>query len=503
MKTLLTIDIGTTSVKICIFKQDFKMLCQSMEEYKLKTKGNDIVELEAEAYWKAVKNGIRSLLSDKKVSANDISAIAITTQGETLIPVDENGKALNNAIVWLDGRAVEEAKYINSKFSAKKIFSITGIPECNGLCPVSKLLWFKNNLKDIYEKTYKFLMLEDYIILKLTGKFVTEKSLASTSGYFDIVNDCVWKEILQYIEVDECKLPDFLECGEIVSKVLPSIASELGISENTVVVTAAMDQTCGAVGAGNIQPGIITETTGTALCIGATSNTFEVNDINLVPIYRHIEKNKYLAIPVSMTAGIVLKWFKDVFCKEEALSANQRKISVYSILDEMAERSPVLANGLLLLPHFNGMLQPYNKPKAKGSFWGVGLETTKDDFVRAIFEGVAYMLRENVELVESLLNIKVNEIRSLGGGAKSNIWCGIKADITGKDIILMNESECTSLGAAILSSVALGLHENVSKAVSVANTVKSKITSNEDIHKQYVQGYSVYSEIFQCIKELY
>jgi xylulokinase len=501
-KKILTIDIGTTSVKTAVFDEKLKMISSFTEEYTLDT-NDGYIELEAEKYWLMVKNGIEKLCAKSRIDKTQISVIAITTQGETLIPVNIEGIPLRKAIVWLDGRASKESEFINRKYDKQSFYARTGIPECTGLCPISKLLWIKTHEPDVYKNTYKFLLLEDFIILKFTGKFVTEKSLLTTTGYFDIVEDRIWDEILDYIQVDREKLPEALECGTIVSTVKKDVARELGLDDKTFVVTSAMDQTAGAVGAGNLTPGIVTETTGTALSIATTTETPDFSHPSRVTLYRHIYKNKYLYIPICMTAGIILKWFKDEFCKDEIEQSKREKRSVYEVLDEIVEHVPPLSNGLVLLPYFTGVIQPDNNPKARGVFFGVSLGTKKAHFIRSIYESVAFLLLENIELLEQIGGNSIREIRSLGGGSKSKIWLQIKADVTGKEIISMTENECTSLGAAIIGGVAIGMFKNVEEASKIANAPKEYFKPNKDLLAKYQKGYSAYKEIYKRLKTLF
>jgi len=503
MKKILTFDIGTTSVKTTVFDENLKSVGYSNEEYELITGGNGIVELEAEKYWLAVKSGLEGVCRNSGINREDLCTIAITTQGETLIPLDQEGNVLRNAIVWLDGRAAKESEFINEKYSKQEFYSKTGIPECTGLCPVSKLLWIKNNEPEVYKNTYKFMLLEDFIIYRLTGRFVTEKSLLCSTGYFDIQADELWDDILKATEVDKDKIPEPLECGVVVGPLTKGAACELGLRQDTVVATAAMDQTAGAVGAGNLKPGIVTETTGTALALAATVENPDFNDSLRVTLYRHIYKNQYLYLPVCMTAGIVLKWFKDEFCNEEFEQSRRENRSVYAVLDELVEKTPPLSNGLVLLPYFTGVIQPDNNPLAKGVFFGVGLETKKNQFIRSIFEAVAYLLRENIELVERMIKTTMTEIRSLGGGANSKIWLKIKADVNGKRIVSMVENECTSLGAAILGSVATGMFESPEKAAAAANEIKACFIPDKALFEQYQEGYTTYREIYNRMKTLF
>lgn len=503
MKYFLTYDVGTTSVKTCIFNEQLKMQGYSNEEYELITKAGGIVEAIPARYWEAVQSGTLRACQNAGVAPAQISAISITTQGETLIPVDQEGEALYNAIVWLDERAGKEAEELSRRFDATQFYAKTGITELNGYVPVAKLVWIQKHLPEVYAQTYKFLLLEDYLIMRLTGAFVSEKALLSTSGWFDIADDCIWQEMLDAAGLDAQKLPDAKECGWIVDMpVRPEVRAALGLSENIVVVTSAMDQTTAALGAGNIIPGIVTETTGTGMCIGATVTKPDFYDASRVNLYRHIEAGKYLIIPVCMTAGMVLKWFKDEFCKWEQEEAKTRGCSAYDIISEQVAQIPPLANGLMLIPYLTGTLQPDNNPDARGIFYGVGLDTKRAHFQRAIFEAIAYMLRENVELIERVEHIHATEIRALGGGAKSKVWRQIKADVNATRIVSMCEEECSSLGAAMLAAVALGVYPNAETAASAGNRVAEGLEPNASLANAYDAAFEKYKKLYQVTKGL-
>lgn len=503
MDLILTFDIGTTSVKTCIFNKELSILGSSTLEYQLVTPAPGIVELPPEIYWDTCRKGVMGAAADAGVSLTDVKAISITTQGETMIPVDAQGNALHNAIVWLDERAHAEAADISARFDTETFYAHTGVPECNGYCPVSKLLWFRRNKTDIYDAAHKFLLLEDFIIQRLTGKFVTEKSLLCTTGYYDIMADTMWDKMLTTMDLDAAKLPEALECGTIVGKVLPAVAEELGLNPEAVVITAAMDQTAAAVGAGNLIPGIVTETTGTAMCIGATADHPDMHHPARITVYRHIYPGKYLLLPVCMTAGMVFKWFKDSFCQEEARQAEAEGISVYDLLGNQAAQVPAGANGLTLIPYFTGVIQPDNDPNARGIFLGVGLDTKKPEFVRSIFEGIAYMLRENLSLIEVVDGQKITAVRSLGGGSKSRIWRQIKADVCGVEIDSMAESECTSLGAAILAAVSLGYYADASSAAAVGNALGEQLTPDESKKELYDKGFARYQRVWQQCRPIF
>lgn len=493
----LTVDVGTTAIKVSAVEENFHMLTCRRLEYQLNTEGNKVT-FPSEIYWEKTKQGIQDII--QQVGKEAIVGITVTTQGETLIPVDHNGKALYDAVVWLDGRAEKQGEKIRQLAGPDVFYQMTGIPECNGLCPVSKILWFLEEEPELYQKTAYFLLLEDYIIYKLTGFIVTEKSLLCTTGYFNMQTDEVWTELLVRAGIDPEKIPPAMDCGKMVGELSEEAVKETGLCAGTKVVTGAMDQVCGALGAGNDKAGELAETTGTALCIGKTIKSGPIHTTYQIPVYRHYRKELQLLLPVCMTAGLALKWFKDTFCLFETEKAARAGRDIYDILSDMAETSPPLAKGMIMLPYLAGSLQPYHAPEFRGGFHEVSLECGLEDFVRALMEGVCYMLKENLLLLDEVQSSKGNHMISMGGGARSSIWCQIKADVTGKKVIVREESETASIGAAMLCALGLGKIQSLDSARRQGEKEKVYFPEEERM-KLYEKGYERYSRLLKKLVE--
>lgn len=503
MKTILTFDIGTTAVKSCVFDGALCLLGCANNEYALVTDAPGRVELPAETYWEAVCRGAAEAMSRAGIDPRSVAAVSVTTQGETLIPVGRDGRALRRAVVWLDQRADAQAARLAERFGAERFYAETGLPELNGYTPVAKLMWIRENEPEIYEKTDKFLLLEDYILMRLTGRKVTEKALVCSTGWYRFEGDGYWTEILEAAGIGAEKLPELLECGETVGGVLPEVRARLGLSEDVRAVAGAMDQTAGAVGAGNLAPGCITETTGTALCIGASMTARPAGRAEHITTYRHIRSGLYLLMPICMTAGMFLKWFKDNFCEAESAQAEREGRSVYALIDDIVAGTKPGAGGLVALPYLTGSLQPHNDPNARGVFFGVGLDTKKPQFLRAVFESVAFMLRENVELTEEMTGAAAGRILSLGGGAKSPVWCRIKADVTGVPIAVPAQTECTSLGVAALAAVSLGLYGSPEEAARAAAGVSAEYRPDPAAKAVYDRTYGKYRALYERLAPLF
>lgn len=492
MKKLITLDVGTTAVKASIFSEDLNLLATDVREYRLEAPGPGLLELDPDIYWDNAVAGVRSVLEQTGTKPEEAAAITCTTQGETLIPVDKAGNALHKAVIWLDSRAQEEADEIARHITPEQFYSTTGVPEINGYCPVAKVLWFKKNLPETYSNTAKFLLLEDYLVCRLSGKVVTNPSIMCTTGYFDISGNKLWDLIMEVSGLDPQKIPDLLPCGTVVGGLCDKAASELGLTSDTVVTTGAMDQTAGAVGAANIREGIVSETTGTAMVIAATTEKPHLDHLSAVNVYTHAVPGMYLNISMVQTAGMVQKWFRDELCKDLEGS------TAFADMSKLAAAAPPLSKGVMVYPHFTGIQEPLNDPNARGVIFGIGLDADRGCLIRAIYEGIGYTLRENLELMD----LKPERIISLGGGSKSEEWNQIKADICAAAVEVPVISEAASLGAAILGGIAAGILKDIDSAVKLVRTDRTypPMDGNTVL---YEKGYKKYQKMYECFSPLF
>ena len=452
------IDIGTTSVKTAVFNEALEQKISLTADYTLDAHG-DIVEFDGEKYWEIVKGEIEKVRSE-----HGIDALAVDTQCETLILTDENGTPVRPAIVWLDNRATKEAEIITEHFGHKRVYEVTGQPEITATWPACKLLWVKRNEPGVWARTKKVFLLEDWILYKMTGKFISEKTLQSSTIYFDIHNAKWWGEMLDFIGVSEDMLPK-----------LYSSAVEVGEYEGTRVVTGAIDQIAGAIGAGVVKKGIVSEMTGTTMVIFMPSDNVPVYDEkSIVPCHYNYD-DKYCLLSWTPTAGMALKWFKNSLCENFS----------FRELDELAESVPAGSDGVTFLPYLCGSTMPKYNPAARGSFTGLTTEHHRGHFVRAVMESVTCMLKSNLDY----LGLDVDEIRAMGGGANSPLWCQMKADMTGKRLVTLKNKETACLGSAILAAVGVGAFESVEKAaekIEFSKVYESKGTDYTECYDRYL-----------------
>ncbi|MGB9640622.1 MAG: xylulokinase [Anaerolineales bacterium] len=500
MELLLGIDAGTTSVKAGLFTPDGECLAIARYEYQLDTPQADRAELNPEIYWQACCAAVNQAIQSAAISPQQIIALSVSSQGETIITLDRFGKPIYPALIWLDNRAVKEAEKLAQSF-ADDVYLICGIPEIIPTWSACKILWLKENEPKVFAQAEKYLLVQDYLIYRLTGQYVSNASVACTSMLFDIVHDKWWQPVLDQIGISERQLPRIVPSGAFVGQVSELAAQQLNLLPTTKVIAGGMDQCVGAIGAGNIQPGTISETTGAALVIQATIPAPDLDKSRVIPVYSHSIPGQYLFAPVCPTAGMAYKWFRDTFGQPELSLAQAQQLDPFELLNQLAEEAPAGCDGLVMLPHLMGAISPMPNPSARGTFFGFTLHHQRAHFARAVLEGVAFLLKQNLERIEQS-GIHISEIRSTGGGARSALWNQIKANVCGLPIITLENEETALLGNAILAGVASQVFPTVQAGVAAMVKPKAKIQPNQDQEK-YIQPYQIYRDVDETLRPVF
>ena len=477
---ILAIDVGTTAVKVVLFNTRGCPAGCRVCEYVLDKPCPDYVEVDPEVYWRAAADGIAGILRDTGVSPDRIKAVGVTSQGETLIVLDRNGRPLRKAMVWLDNRAGAEAAQIAGRFSREEVYRVTGQQDIVPTWTAAKILWIRNHEPAVFARVAKFLLVEDYLIYRLTGVFATDHALNPSTLYYDLVKGCWWPEMLDFLGITAAQLPELHNSGAVAGHV----TAELGLARDTVVTVAPIDQVAAAVGAGNFAPGAVTETTGSAMAICATLDHPGYDPQMQIGLYRHALPGRYILMPWVPTAGMVFRWFRDELGNGDD----------YSALAQLAAAVPPGSDGLLLLPHLSGAFCPEVNPAARGVFYGITPAHTRGHFVRAIFEAVAFMLRDNLTVLERL-GVNCREVRSLGGAARNPLWLQIKADVLNRPVKVPAEVETTGMGTAMLAAVGAGLFASVTEAAAAMNAVVREFEPQPETAAIYADCYRKYLQI--------
>ncbi len=500
MNYLLALDVGTTSVKVGLFQPDGRCLAIALQEYTLISNSVEQAELDPNTYWTAASKSIREVIMQAKVDPASVSGLAVSSQGETTIVVDSEGKPLRNALVWLDNRAVQQAEKIKTTLG-DNVYETTGIPEVIATWPACKVLWIKENEPQVFAKAARFLLVQDFLVHRLCGNFVTDGSISCTTLYYDIIAHAWWPKALEAMGIDDSQLPDLLPVGAVAGNLTPAAAAELGLMVQTKVILGGMDQAVGAIGAGNIGVGVISETTGAALAIQASISEPMIDKTKQTPVYVHSVPNEYLFVPVCPTAGMAFKWFKDNFGTGETAQAAIEQSSAYEILNRLAEAVPAGSDGLVMLPHLMGAFSPESNPSARGVFSGFTLHHGKGHFVRAIQEGVAFMLRRNLELIEKS-GVEIKEVRTTGGGSRGRLWNQIKADVCNRPFVTLENEDTALVGDAILAGVACGVFPSIVDGVEKMVSLHDCILPGDNVNA-YEEAYQRYCKLDSSLADYF
>ena len=473
----LGVDVGTTGVKAVLFDRSGAELGAGLAEYKLETPRPDIVELDAEVYWQSVCSAVKEAFAASPAAPQQLRALSVTGQAETLIMVDKDFRPLRKAIVWLDNRAADEAKKIEERFGAEELFRMSGQTEMLPCWPAAKILWYRNHEPELFRRTAHYLMVEDYILHKLTGRCVTCRGLLPSTLYYDIRTGEYSPAMLDHLGIAAAQLPELLDCGESAGV---CIANDSLVPAGVTAAAAPLDHVCGNLGSGCSSPGVISETTGCTLALCAAFPKLVYDEEKRISTYLGFAPGSFVLLPWAPTAGMLLKHFRDEF--SGGLS--------YRELDEMAEKVAPGSDGLLLLPHCAGSVSPVCNPAARGVAYGVTLAHKKKHWARAVMESVAFLLCDNVEALRQL-GAQITAIRTLGGASASALWLQIKADVLELPLAVVACKEATSLGAAILGAAARGDFDDPGSAatgmVKIARVVEPG--ENRKIYRECFEKY--------------
>jgi xylulokinase len=302
--------------------------------------------------------------------------------------------------------------------------------------------------------------------------------------------------------VTEGQFGRLVEPGAAIGKLDARGAAEAGLSVSTLAVAGALDQTIGALGAGNVTPGVVSETTGGALAVVATTAGPVFDPLRRLPCFYHARPGHYCLFPWGQTAGMALKWFRDEFYRAERVAAAQAGSDAYDLITAEAELAPPGCDGMTALPHLEGAFTPEYNPAARAVFFGATLRSGRGHFARALMEGVTYMLKRQVDLIEGL-GVEVGEIRSIGGGARSPLWLRMKADTLGKTVRTVESEETACLGAAMLGAVATGCYAGLDEAATAMVRLKGTIEPDPKHRAAYAEGYARYCELYDRLAPMF
>ncbi len=491
------VDIGTSGCKAAVFDENGNQMALAYREYDLLSPQPGWAELDSDEVIDKCFAVIREAAAN--TPGGNVGGLGIGSQGEAFVPVDKEGRVLSNAIVSSDSRAADYAVKWPREFDETKLYEITG-HTAHPLFSLFKLLWLRDHRPEIWAQAVKFLCFEDFLQFRLGVDPAISWPLAGRTMLFDVRRHVWSTDLLDAVGLTADKLARPLAGGSVAGRVAPETARDLGLAEDAFVVTAGHDQPCGALGAGVTSPGVAMYATGTVECITAAFSepvfTENLRSNNLCT-YDHVVPGMYATIAYSLTGGNILKWFRDEFGMVEVQEAQKAGKDAYDLILANVEDKP---SGLLVLPYFTPSGTPYFDTELAGAMLGLRLSTTRGEFVRALLEGVTYEMRLNLEILQES-GCEVRELRAVGGGAKSDLWTQLKADIMGKPVAVLNVTEAVSLGAAMLARAA-DTDESLAELVERwIRPIGMKLPRPENA-AVYDEQFATYRQLYPLLKKL-
>lgn len=504
---LLGLDVGTTGCKAVVFDTEGNQLGSGFREYQIDSDASGKAEQDAERVWALSQEVIREAIarsvgasgSDKR-SAGEVAALGISVQGDAIIPVDEKARALSPAILGMDYRPAREAELIADRFGAKELFERTGMRP-HPVNSLIKLLWLRENHPETYRRAHRIVTYADFILAKLTGRFVIDNSMASRTMAFNLRDRCWDRGLLGELDVSPELFSEVVPSASAVGTILPAVADTIGLSDRVLVVAGAHDQPAAAVGSGVIDGGQAGVNTGTAEVLSAVSNTPLLGpDVfaSYYPCYLHAVPERYFTFALNHVGGLLLRWYRDNFATAEVEQAKREQKDVY---ETIISKMPAKPTPVLVLPHFNGSGTPWCDMESKGAIVGLSIATTRHDIARSILESQSYELKINLEKLRGV-GLPLSSVSAIGGGARSKDWLAIKASILDMPLKTLRCKESGCLGAAILAGAGAGIYSTVADGVKRAVQYESVVEPDRSLVGYYHDRFAVYRELYPTLLPL-
>ncbi|MFB6272682.1 MAG: xylulokinase [Salinibacter sp.] len=503
---ILAHDLGTTGDKATLYASDGTLVDSCFSPYETDYPEVNWVEQRPSDWWAAVCQATQALIHTTGLNPDEIGVVSFSGQMLGCLPVDEDGQPLRNAIIWADHRAVDEAQQLADVVGLETFYRITG-HRASASYSAPKLMWVRDNEPRVFEKTHRMLQAKDYIVHRLTGQFATDHTDASSTNVYDL-NKRDWSDtLLDATGLPKDVLPPIYASTDVVGEVTADAADQSGLAPGTRVVIGGGDGLCAAAGAGSVREGIGYSYLGSSgwIAMSAQNPLFDPDMRTFT--WAHLDPELVSPNGTMQSAGGALQWARDAFCQSEVQAAEQVGLDSYQLIDQHVENCPAGARGLIFLPYLLGERSPRWHPDARGAFVGLARHHTKREMVRAVMEGVCCNLRIVLDALTAQ-GPSVDEIRVIGGGARSSVWRQIMADIY-QTPILQTEypHEATSLGAAIAGGVGIDVFDDMADAEELVRTTDQtdpdpwRSRRYERLFEIFDASYRHLTEVFDEISE--
>ena len=474
------VDLGTSAVKLLLMEESGKICNIVSKEYPLFFPHPGWSEQNPEDWYTQSMAGMKELTEG--IDRSQVAGISFGGQMHGLVTLDDQDQVIRPAILWNDGRTSEETDYLNNVIGKDKLSQYTANIAFAGFT-APKILWMKKNEPEKFAKVVKIMLPKDYLAYRLSGSFCTDVSDASGMLLLDVKNRCWSKEMLEICGVKKEQLPKVYESWEVVGTLKPEVAKELGFSENVKVIAGAGDNAAAAVGTGTVGDGQCNISLGTSGTVFISSKNFGVDENNALHSFCHADGSYHL-MGCMLSAASCNKWWAE------------------EILAEQAPITKLGENHVYFLPYLMGERSPHNDPDARGVFFGMSMDTSRADMTQAVLEGVAFALRDSLEVAKSL-GIKIERTKICGGGAKSPLWKKIIANVMNIKVDVLEVEEGPSLGGAMLAAVGCGVFPDVETAGKKLAKVVDTVEPTPELAAKYEERYQKFRQLYPTMKPLF
>jgi xylulokinase len=493
------LDIGTTGCKAMVFAEDGRVLAQARREYGIDAPHLGWAEQDAEAIWRLALSAMGEAIAG--ASGDAPVALALSCQGEAVAPVDVDGRALRHMILGMDTRCTVENEWLDATFGADLLFQRTGMP-LHTINTLPKLLWLREHEPALFASAHQFLLYEDFFLRRLGGEAVISGCLASRTQMMNLRNGVWESDILERCGIDPQRLARIAPAdGSAIGQLTPALTRELGLHRPLLLAAGGHDQACAALGCGVVTPGLAMVSSGTAEVVEvALAEPAVVPPLQEagISVYRHVVPGLFLAMTLNHSGGILLRWLRDTLGRWQVEQARESGADAYDLLLQDAPLGP---SGLLVLPHFAGSGTPTLDTASRGALIGLTTSTSLADICKGVLEGLTFELGQNLDLLRDN-GVSIDELRAVGGGARSPLWLQLKADLCNVSLRTVRTSDAACLGAAMLAGRAAGLYGSLVEAAGAVVQFVDHIHPRPAMCAAYAPWKTLYESLYPRLRTL-
>ncbi|VBB05068.1 Hypothetical protein LUCI_0274 [Lucifera butyrica] len=491
-QAIMGVDIGTTGCRAVIYRNDGTILASQAAEYPLYTPHAAWAEQDPEEIFQAFVKVTRAAALQAGLQGEQLGGICFSSVMHSVIPVDAAGTPLYRMLIWADSRSHKFADEIKLGRDAGQIYNKTGCP-VHPMYPLYKVMWFREEQPEIFARTAKFVGIKEYIFFRLCGKYLVDKSIATTTAMYNINTQAWDPDLLAMLQIDAEKLSVVVPTTHVEWGMQAEMAAQLEVPAGIALIVGASDGVLSNVGSGSVNPGQVTAMIGTSGALRIITDRPQIDEKGRTWCYNLTEDYWVLGGAIN-NGGIAFRWTRDKFAATEQQVAAKLGLDVYELLGKYAEQKPAGSDGLIMLPFLAGERAPYYNANARGVLFGLNLNHGKRHLIRATMEGIVYRMFSVFRALEEVAG-KSNEVRVSGSFTRSRLWVQIMADVFGRIITVPGEPEGAAFGAAILGMFALGIIDSIKEVNDLIN-IKERYYPDETNHDRYQKLFGIYERIY-------